>query len=407
MASYNTLACTLIRYVKGRLMAVNGPAIYNITSGAAPAALLTHGNTDFAWVDFAEGPTNIYAAGYSGDKSFIYRIGITADGTALDAPVVAEQLPDGEIVRSVHGYLSFLLIGSDKGCRFASIASDGSLTLGGLIPTGSPVYCFEGQDRFIWYGLTNLDGVSTGLGRLDLSQFTKPLTPAYASDLMATGQGTVTSVVTFVGKRVFTAAGLGLYTESTSLVASGSLLSGLVEFGLADAKVAMSLELRHEPLAGSVSAAVAADSESNPTSIGSSSTAGTSSPTSPLMVGEKRGSHFELTLTLTRDAVTTTGPTVLHAVLRVNPAPLRGSTFIVPLMIAAGIKSRAGEETRSPDDDVAAVATLHADAGIVAYQQGPVAYSVFVDDYEFTVTRFNEAGQSEGVLVVKLKEPPS
>src|SRR5262249_34979399 len=56
--NYTTGTVALVRYVKGRLMAANAASIYNVTTGggaALPAALFTHGNTDFTWVDFAEG----------------------------------------------------------------------------------------------------------------------------------------------------------------------------------------------------------------------------------------------------------------------------------------------------------------------------------------------------------------
>ena len=29
---------------------------------------------------------------------------------------------------------------------------NGDLTLGPILPTNAPVRCFEGEDRFVWYG---------------------------------------------------------------------------------------------------------------------------------------------------------------------------------------------------------------------------------------------------------------
>lgn len=73
-----------VAYVKGRLMCANGPSIYNITAaGALPTALFTQNNSAFSWVGFAEGVANIYAAGYAGDKSLIYRIAVKADASSL------------------------------------------------------------------------------------------------------------------------------------------------------------------------------------------------------------------------------------------------------------------------------------------------------------------------------------
>ena len=52
-AVYNTLNCTTLRWVKARWMAAQDNSIYNVTSGTPPAALFSHANTDWEWVDFA------------------------------------------------------------------------------------------------------------------------------------------------------------------------------------------------------------------------------------------------------------------------------------------------------------------------------------------------------------------
>lgn len=188
-ASWATGTVDLVAYVKDRLMAAAGASVYNITaSGALPSALFAHPNTDFTWVGFAAGDTHIYAAGKSGDKSLIYRTRIKDDGTGLDAMVVAGELPDGEIVTGIYGYLGFVVLGSDKGLRFATVGSTGDLTIGAFIPVGTgSVEAFEGQDRFVWFAWPEFDSDGSGLGRIDLQNFsdTERLTPAYASDLMA------------------------------------------------------------------------------------------------------------------------------------------------------------------------------------------------------------------------------
>ena len=89
----------VLEYVKGRLMAAgsgatDGYKIWNITaSGNNPAILYTHPNTAFTWVGFAAGQQHIYAAGYAGRTSLIYKTAIKADGTALDIPSQAGELP--------------------------------------------------------------------------------------------------------------------------------------------------------------------------------------------------------------------------------------------------------------------------------------------------------------------------
>lgn len=350
-AHYSDLSCTLVAYLKGRLMAANGNAIYNvIAAGVAPSALFTHANTDFTWVGFAEGSGAIYAGGFSGDKSLIYRTAVVTDGTALAAPIVAGELPDGEILRSIQGYLGqYLMLGTDKGVRFCGIDGNSNLVIGSLIPTTSPVRCFEPQQGYVWFGQENYDSVSTGLGRMNLEEFTKTLTPAYASDLMATGQGAVLSVATFQNIRVFTVSGLGVYAETTNKVASGTIESGLITYGLRDDKTALSFTVTHATLTGSVLVSVAVDGGAF-TDVGSSEGTGIT-----LDTGQLRGNRFEVRLTLGRDGTTTTlGPTVTGGVLRAQPQPDRVWLHRYPLLLAWEVETRGGQTlSRSPSVDFA------------------------------------------------------
>lgn len=402
---YSDLSCTLVGFVKGRLMAANGTSLYNvIASGAAPSALLTLG-TGFTWVGFAEGPTAIYAAGYSGDKSLIYRTAVKADGTALDVPVVAGELPDGEIIRSIQGYLGYLLVGTDKGLRLLTLDTNGNVSSSSrVIPTASAVRCFEPQDRFVWYGLTNYDGTSTGLGRVDLSVFTDSLTPAYASDLMATTQGAVLSVVTFGVLRVFAVSGVGVYAESANKVSSGTLESGFVAYGLPDTKVAITLDVRHQALDGQVAAALSADGGSYVT-LGSNSTADSTSLTIP--AGETRAETFEIRLTLTRDAVATLAPVVTRWTLEANPAPGRGAFWDVPLSLFETVTTANGSVERvDVAAEYAALLSMEALAAPITYQDGLGSSVVFLDDHEFLTDSYTEKRDGfNGTFVAHLRRP--
>lgn len=401
-ASYVTGTVTLVRYLKGRLMAAAANSIYNvIAAGALPTALLTHANTDFLWVDMAESRTHIYMAGYAGDKSLIYSTTIRPDGTALEAPSVAGELPDGEIVRSMKGYLGFIAIGTDKGIRFCNTDSAGKLTLGSLIPTTAAVFDFEGQDRFIWFGWTNYDAVSTGLGRIDLSVFTQPLTPAYASDLMVTGQGAVQSIVTFQNLRVFSVSGDGFYAETTDKVTTGTLESGLITYGIPDTKMAVFMEIRHEALAGSVSIALSADGDVYDV-IGGSNVAGSTGES--FGTGQVLGSTFETRLTLTRAAVTTTGPTVTRATLRSYPIPARGEFLTVPLVLHESLDVNGTIRTINPREEFNFIKSLVSNQTLVAFQFGSETLSVFVDDYDWSPTiEMKDNSGWAGICTVKLK----
>lgn len=399
----------VVGYVKGRLMVGWKNALYNIVSASAaalPTALFTQSNTDFVWVGFAEGQGQLYAAGYSGDKSLIYRTAVKSDGTALDAPVVAGELPDGEIVRAVQGYLGFIVIGSDLGVRLASADSAGNLTIGSLIPTSSPVRCFEPQDRFVWFGMENYDGTSTGLGRLDLTVFVGNLTPAYASDLMVTGQGHVTSAASFAGKRVLAVAGLGVYQQSTTLVAAGTIDSGVIRFGLGDAKIAMSLDVVHEPLVyGSHSAYLAVDS--GPFRLIGTHTVG--SAEGRFSCGQQSGEKFEVRLELDRDgSITTAGPTLTRATLFAEPAPSRSYLYTVPLLLDEMVLTPQGNKPQDVVASLADIVACVASKQMVAFQIGDTAMPVFVKDFEFDRRQpTKDRSGWQGVCKVLLKVPSS
>lgn len=330
-----TQVFTLLGYAKGRLMGANANVVYNLTTTASnPTALYTHPNTDFTWVAFTPGPSSIYAAGYSGDKTLIYRTNVKSDGTTLDIPVVAGELPDGEIIRSMLGYLGIVVIGSDSGVRIGSPDSAGNITIGSLITGPVTVKCLVGYSRFVYFGWTNYDATSTGIGRLDLQNFTDNDTPAYASDLMATTQGTVGSVIVSGGTPVFAVDTVGVYNPSTSLVASGTIDSGLIAYDLADPKTAMYLNVKNAPLpaGGSVTTSLSVDSGSF-TSVGSTTVTASTGPNPDYPAGQRQGETFEVRNVLARATDTTTGPTVTRWTLRSYATPARSYEWTLPLLI--------------------------------------------------------------------------
>lgn len=402
-------ANAVVGYVKGRLMVGSDRILANVTDLVGPAAmttLWTHPNLGWKWVDFAEGQTVLYAAGYAGDKSLIYKTSVTPDGTALAIPTVAGELPDGEIVRSIQGYLGYVLIGTDKGVRFAVASADGNLTIGSLTPTTQPVYCFEGQDRFVWFGWSNYDATSTGLGRMDLSAFTSTLTPAYATDLMATAQGAVTSVATFPTTRVFAVSGVGFFAEITNKVASGTIDSGDLTFGIPDEKIAMFIDVRHLDLIGHGSHEALLSVESG--AFASLGTHDGVSSESPFNCQQSRGERFEIRNVLYRSGTTATlGPTLTRMTLRAYPSVQRGETVIVPLIIAERFTPSEGAGVDvymdDPDSVVQGLFDLAEVPQLITYQERGRSATVFVKDVQFDPTTPTENRRSwNGTATVKL-----
>lgn len=402
-ASWATGTVVGLKYVKGRLFAWSTDKLYNVTaSGALPAALLDHANSDFVWVDVAEAAGNYFAAGYSGDKSTIYRTSVKADGTGLDVPTVAAELPDGEIVRCIQGYLGFVLIGTNLGIRFASPDGSGNLTLGALIDDATEVRCFEGQDRFVWFGWSQFDATSTGLGRLDLSVF-NGARPAYASDLMVTGTGNVLSVVTFQGVRVFTVSGDGVFAEDTTKVTSGTLETGRISYGIHDVKVAHFVTVSHTPLAGSLAAELSVNGGAYAGIGGANTTEGTTR--TDFTTNRARAEHFDIRLTLTRDSSPTTdGPTVGRITLRAYPATVRSERIFVPLLLGKHQRDRLGGiHGRDVLADLDFLAALE-DGSPIAYQEASRSFTVVAEDHDWRPHHLEDDGLAfNGTYHIQLK----
>ena len=385
----------IIRYVRGRLMVAgqgtDSRKIWNITttpgsSANNPSSLYTHPNTNFQWVGFAGGQNHIYCGGHSGNRSLIYKTQIRADGTALDIPTVAAELPQGEIVTTLDAYLGFILIGLENGLRFCSSDSDGNLVVGPLIETGTSVKCFSPLGQYVYFGWTNYDSTSTGIGRLDISTQVSTNQPAYASDIMATGQGTVLDIHEFDGKPVFTVSGLGAYRQHpTNLVSSGFLDSGVYRWGVPDSKFIPKWDIRTEPLHGSVTLSVASNAgddaaDSEFVSIGSLSTQGALEAT--FDGPEDRVFEAEARITLARSGSDSTlGPYLTRWLGRAYAAPLRSQIFSVPLLLHHVITPSNGRDYfLNVEDELDRLRDLVETPRVVTYQEGEKTYSVVVED---------------------------
>jgi hypothetical protein len=378
----------VLAYVRGRLMVagqgVDKRKIWNITttpgsSANNPTALFTHPNDDFNWVGFAGGQNQIYCAGYAGNKSLIYKTGIKADGTALDIPTVAAELPMGEIVTTIDAYLGYVVIGLTTGLRFCSSDSDGNLVVGPLIETGTSVNAFAAIGQYVYFGWTNYDTTSTGIGRLDIATQISTNQPAYASDMMVTGQGAVVDIHEFDNKPVFTVSGLGAYRQhSTNLVASGTFESGIYRWGVPDTKFIPKWDLRTEPLHGTVAISVAADS-GDFRSVGTQSTE--LSLESTFDGFESKVFEAEARLTLTRSATDSTkGPAVTRWLGRAYAAPLRSQIFSVPLLLHHQLNLRGFEYFVDVDLELSYLRDLVENPRVVTYQENADTYSVIVED---------------------------
>lgn len=378
----------VLRYVRGRLMVAGQGAdkhkIWNIltspgSSANNPTTLFTHANTNFTWVGFAGGQNQIYCAGHAGNKSFIYKTAIKADASSLDVPTVAAELPQGEIVTTIDAYLGYVVIGLTTGLRFCSSDSDGNLVVGPLIETGTSVNAFASIGQYVYFGWTNYDSTSTGVGRLDIGTQVAVNQPAYASDLMADVQGTVVDIHEFDGKTVFTVAGYGAYhPHPTNKVASGTLDSGIYRWGVPDTKFIPKWDLRTEPLNGTISISVSSDSGDYRT-VGTQSVSGSLESTFDGF--ETKVFEAEARLVLTRSATdTTVGPVLTRWLGRAYAAPLRSQIFSVPLLLHHKLNIRGNEYWVDVDQELNYLRDLVESPRVVTYQENESLYSVIVED---------------------------
>lgn len=414
-ASHITGTVNLIGFVKNRWIAANGRILYDVSAltvgggGALPAAYFTHPNTDFTWVGFAEGNAAIYLAGYSGDKSLIYRAALKTDGTALDAPIVAGQLPTGEQVTSIYGYLGrFVLIGTNKGWRLAIANDSGDLSIGELVTTTSSVLCFEGQGRFVYFGWTAFSSAATGLGRMNIGEFTSPdlLVPAYASDLMVSGQtNPILSVATFQSLPVFAVSGVGVYAEDPSaLVASGYLDTGEIGYGITDFKLALFVDAQHEGEVGEHEISISNDG-------GAFSSLGLHHHDDfPRAVGQLVGRFFELRHTLYRDAIILTSGLTVHSWLLLSQPKVASVTthIIATILIAPQVEDNMGGTVFYDSyEELLYIAALAREKEVTSWQEGPVAFSVIVEDYELNYSDLVQGSDGmngfNGSCTIKMK----
>lgn len=369
----------MLGFAKGFMFGAHDYQLRNIQNSGSNAVVISPFDTAFTWVGVATGQNAVYAAGYANKKSLIYKVTIKSDGT-LDTGSVALELPTGEVVTAISGYLGGVVIGTNKGVRYCTTDSSNNLVAGAIIPTSGSVKKFTSNDKYIWFTWSNYDGVSTGLGRLDLSNFIAPNTPAFATDLMYTSTADVLNVVTFDDKHCFVVSGVGVVAEDTgNLVASGTIETGIYRWGIPDRKFAPRFDIRVQPLVGSVSASVSFESGEYE-SIGTHSDQNDTEHT--FLAPEDKFIEASYKLTLTRQTATT-GPTFTRWMARAYAAPSRSRLISVPVLLHSTLDVHGKDYYMDVEAERDILDNLVANPRIVTYQERGDTYSVIVEDIEW------------------------
>ena len=233
----------------------------NAHSGALPAGKQydsrTHLDSTFVWNDIAGGQTHIYASGNAGNSGEIWKIPFdgtptsTSNGTLLpdlSSSTVNVTLPDSELVKAIHYYLGYLVVGTNRGVRICQVGADGDLTLGPLlVETSYPVNGFTERGTYIYAATKANTGAYTNaiLIRIDLTQSFNDGTFAYAYDLeyqtnLQPSSSEATEVYNLNNRLVMVVEedGIGeLQVEHSSLKrSSGWLQTGKIRYGTIEPK---------------------------------------------------------------------------------------------------------------------------------------------------------------------------
>ena len=377
-----------VDFVKGHLM-VSGKNsgayatdLFYDPAGSIPGSHdYSHPIATWNWVSFAAGQNAIYAAGYAGTRGAVYKITITSAGV-LDQPVVALELPSGEIPLVVYGYLGGIFVGTNKGVRYATTDSASNLVAGALIPTTGSVVSFTADERYVWFNWSQYDGTSSGLGRLDLSTFISTNTPAHASDLMLTSTANVLAVATFNNKRIFSVSADGIYVEdSANLVTTAELTTGTYRWGIPDRKFVAKFDTRSTPLYGTITPSISLDSSEYISMTEHSVGLTTESVATP---PQDKFIEARFKLDFSRDSALV-GPTLTRWMARAYASPARSQVFRVPILMHHRLQVHDTEYYFDVQSELQALRDLVTNPRVINYQENNETYSVVMEDLEFQV----------------------
>jgi hypothetical protein len=387
---------------------VNAP-----TASAAPdasAVLMVHPNANFNWTCATGGMTQIYCGGYvnngAASQGVVYRsamVGSTANSSVnqpfdLNYPVQTLPFEVGEYPTCLYSYLNFIFVGTNLGIRMCQTLSvyDPSATQTGdlkagpyapnlLQPLSNPVRGIVGDGRFVYFSWSNYDAISTGIGRMDLTTSIggDPLSLAYASDLMVTGSGEVTwlDVDPFTNTPMMSIAGKGVYSAASTFVASGTINSGAITYGISDDKIPVKIDLSAN-LDSSTGVGVNINLFS-PTGSDINVSPGQYTGTELAVPGGFRSERLNVTLTLTSNTAQTATPTLYRYTLKVWPAVVSETQITPVVSFYKRNLSGAQVEYSDPYDNYAYLLQLLQSQSIVQYREGPLTANVVVSELDW------------------------
>lgn len=422
-----------IRVVGGRLIVLDANKIEErAATGPVLGSATFELTQDGVWQDVCVGPVGLYAAANSNGIGSFYFLAAGTDG-AITNPQQVADLPRGETVNAMTSYGGLLIIATSKGLRVAAMQQDGSISYGPVIDNGGAAYSLATDERFVWFGTS-----SGQVYRADLSVFTEPLVPAWATDVVSTGStpGNVTWVARVDGKTYFVDVANGVQGDAASgnKVASGTLTIGGVRWNSQFEKVLREIEVRSSPTLAIASdtaydesgetyddADLAYDGLLSPVSgtIKVKVTTGVGVDLTELTLTDRvsstldysRSDKYTITFTLERDSTTlTAGPVFESWQVQAFPSPTRIDEIVLPLVLKKRVASSRGHGAavqQNPKALYDALRTLMANKSVVTYQEGNHSNQVVVDQLQFTPEQLSaDADWWEGTCIVRLLTVP-
>ena len=365
-----TASNVVLKYVKSRVIGAFGftdgtYSAYELTfkdHGGAPVVQIKPGMTTsqgdlingstlmpalWQWAGITEGTNAIYLGGYAGDHSSIFKL--TVDNTgALGTIVTAATMPRGETVLSLYSYLgTFLMVGTNKGARIATLEQNGDMTYGPLVfHNENGVYDFEGRDSYIWAGNTNQVNTNSGTTRINLGQpltligYAQPISSgvyARATDAYADGIFGTVNAVRILGNDnqvAFAINGSGIWLQHpTELVESGQIRTARIRYDTMENKAWKRIRVRttNDIAGGDIEIfKIGPTSDTVITTLYEGNTT-----TADIDLGDAytvAGPDASFKLTLTRNSTSaTTGPVVVGIAVKALPTPTRARVLQIPL----------------------------------------------------------------------------
>jgi hypothetical protein len=364
-----------MEFIKDRIILCVNNKVFELATNATslPSAVYTNPNTNYHYTSVAASGPAIYTAGHSGIYSTIQKYTLTTGGAmpTLTQAVVAAEFPAGEIVEKLYYYLGYMMIGTSKGVRVATINDqDGSLAYGPLLfETSQPVYDFAARDRFVWCA-SGIGALDAGLIRIDLGQNieNEPLRFAYANDLQVTQSAEhYTTGVAFIGTTnrlafctAYDTTDGAIYTESaTVLRPTGYVTTGAIRYGTLEPKNFKLIRARGDFTHGAMDIFAIDPSENIYTIITYNAAVGT--PEAATTNPEGPQEYLSYKFTLSRSATSTSqGPVFKGYQAKALPATARQRVIQFPVWcydvetdrynVKTGYEGRAWERIQLLED---------------------------------------------------------